>query len=56
MPHRSDVLALIESVPGVDHVRYLDIVETEDQPGVRETGRFLAFSGRHRISMTLVES
>jgi hypothetical protein len=54
--HRSDLLALIESVPGVDHVRYLNIVETEDQAGVRETGRFLVFSGRHRINMTVVES
>jgi hypothetical protein len=55
-PHRSDFFALIESVPGVDHVHYLNIVETEDQPGVRQTGRFLVFSGRHQISVTFVES
>ena len=50
-PHRSDFFALIESVPGVDHVRYLQITETEDQPGVRRTGRFLVFSGQHRIAL-----
>jgi predicted phage baseplate assembly protein len=50
-PHRSDFFALIESVPGVDHVRYLQITETEDQPGVRRSGRFLVFSGQHRIAL-----
>ncbi|HEX6267914.1 MAG TPA: putative baseplate assembly protein, partial [Burkholderiales bacterium] len=54
-PHRSDFFALIESVPGVDHVRYLQIAETEDQPGVRETGRFLVFSGEHRIALVFEE-
>jgi hypothetical protein len=52
-PHRSDFFALIESVPGVDHVRFLQISEVEDQPGVRKTGRFLVFSGEHRISLVL---
>jgi hypothetical protein len=55
-PHRSDFFALIESVPGIDHVRYLQIGETEDQPGVRETGRFLVFSGEHRIALVFEES
>jgi predicted phage baseplate assembly protein len=50
-PHRSDLFALIESVPDVDHVRYLQITEVEDQPGVRKTGRFLVFSGAHQVSL-----
>jgi hypothetical protein len=54
-PHRSDLFALLESVPGVDHVRYLLISEVEDQPGVRGTGRFLVFSGEHQISLVFEE-
>ena len=49
--HESDLYALIESVPGVDHVRSLEKVETEDPIGVRTTGRFLVFSGTHTISL-----
>jgi predicted phage baseplate assembly protein len=55
-PYRSDFFALIESVPGVDHIRYLQIDETEDRPGVRATGRFLVFSGVHRIAVTFETS
>jgi predicted phage baseplate assembly protein len=55
-PHRSDFFALIETVPGVDHVRYLQITETEDRPGVRATGRFLVFSGQHRIEVVFEEA
>jgi len=54
-PHRSDFFALIESVAGVDHVRYLSISETEGQPGVSGTGRFLVFSGQHQISLVFEE-
>jgi hypothetical protein len=54
-PHRSDFFALVESVPGVDHVRYLQIAETEDRPGVRQTGRFLVFSGEHRVGVVFEE-
>jgi len=50
-PHRSDLYALIEAVPGVDHVRFLQINEVEDQPGVRATARFLVFSGTHEIAV-----
>jgi hypothetical protein len=52
-PYRSDFFALIESVPGVDHIRFLQITEVEDQPGVRKTSRFLVFSGEHQISLVL---
>lgn len=50
-PHRSDLYALIERVPGVDHIRALRIDKEEDQPGVTATGRFLVFSGKHEISL-----
>lgn len=50
-PHRSDVYALIEAVPGVDHLSSLVIKEKEDQPGVSATGRFLVFSGTHTINL-----
>jgi predicted phage baseplate assembly protein len=55
-PHRSDFFALIETVPGIDHVRYLQITETEDQPGVRRSGRFLVFSGQHEIGLVFEET
>jgi predicted phage baseplate assembly protein len=55
-PHPSDVNALIEAVPGVDHLRSLIIDDTiEDQPGVSATGRFLVFSGTHTISLVFEE-
>ncbi len=52
-PHKSDVYALIEAIPGIDHVRTLEVTETEDQPGVSQTDRFLVYSGTHRISLTV---
>jgi len=54
-PHRSDLYALIEAVPGVDHIRSLLILEDEDQLGVSDTGRFLVFSGTHTISFVFEE-
>jgi hypothetical protein len=47
-PHRSDLYALIEKISGVDHVRYLEIIE-EDIEGTRPD-RFLVYSGTHNIS------
>jgi hypothetical protein len=54
-PHRSDFFALIETVAGVDHVRYLQLTE-EDRPDVRQTGRFLVYSGEHQINLVFEES
>jgi hypothetical protein len=51
-PHRSDFFALVESVEGVDHVRFLELDETEELDGVRESGRYLVYSGVHQISVT----
>jgi predicted phage baseplate assembly protein len=55
-PYRSDFYALIEAIPGVDHVRSLDVKEIEDQPGAKETGRFLVYSGRHKINLFFGET
>ncbi len=50
-PTRSDFYALLESVSGVDYVRFLDlnIVPAPDQPP-RSTKRFLVYSGIHKIT------
>jgi hypothetical protein len=47
-PYRSDLLALLEGTPGVDHLRSLSVAEE----GEVRPGRFLVFSGNHEISMT----
>lgn len=52
-PHQSDLYALLEAVPGVDHVRRLSITEHVDRPGANTTTRFLVCSGSHRISLRL---
>jgi hypothetical protein len=49
-PHRSDLLALVESVPGVDHVRSLVVSELlTDPPPVRDA--VLVYGGDHELSM-----
>jgi hypothetical protein len=55
-PHESDFHALIESVPGVDHVRSLDLDEVEDIPGTIDTGRFLVYAGTPRIIAVFEEA
>jgi len=50
-PHRSDLYALIEDTPGVDHVSRLEVVETPREGGAR-SGRFLVFSGDHAITLS----
>ncbi|HVE87050.1 MAG TPA: putative baseplate assembly protein, partial [Myxococcales bacterium] len=54
-PHRSDILSLIEGVEGVDHVVFLQVDETEELEGVRQTGRFLVFSGTHQVDLVFEE-
>ena len=54
-PHRSDLYALIEAVPGVDHIRSLSILEMRINPVLNDTGRFLVFSGTHTISFVFEE-
>ena len=50
-PHRSDLYALLEALPGVDHVRALSIAETVDRAGVGQTDRFLVCSGHHSVDL-----
>ncbi len=54
-PHRSDVYTVLEAASGVDHVRSLNVLEREDRRGVANTGRFLVYSGLHRISLSVVD-
>ncbi len=55
-PHSSDLYALLEAVPGVDHLRSLQVVENEERPGVLASGRFLVYSGTHDIRLTYAET
>jgi len=55
MPHKSDLYAVIEPIPGVDHIITLELSKTEELEGAETTGRFLVFSGTHRISMVFEE-
>jgi Baseplate J-like protein len=52
-PARSDLFALIEDVPGVDHVRELNITRLEDRPGAYRTGYFLTCGAEPRVTATL---
>jgi hypothetical protein len=53
-PYRSDLYALLEATPGVDHVQLLRVEEEleETENGVARPGRFLIFSGPHEITLT----
>jgi predicted phage baseplate assembly protein len=55
-PHPSDLYALLEAVPGVDHLRSLQITESEERPGALTSGRFLVYSGIHDIRLTFAET
>lgn len=55
-PHKSDLYALIEGVPGVDHVRRLLVSAVPDREGALETDRFLVYSGVHQVSVRFEES
>jgi predicted phage baseplate assembly protein len=52
-PHRSDIFTVIARIPEVDHIRALALDAVEDLPGIRETGRFLVYSGVHRVQLVL---
>lgn len=53
-PYSSDLYAIISDVPGVDHIRSLSIGQVEEPAGALATGRFLVYSGQHRITLTFV--
>jgi hypothetical protein len=52
-PSKSDIYALIEDVPGVDHVRELKLTRSEDRPGAYKTGFFLICAAQPRVTATL---
>jgi hypothetical protein len=52
-PHRSNLIALIEALPGVDHVNTLDLTPAKTSDEVKKAGEyFLVCSGGHTISLT----
>jgi hypothetical protein len=55
-PQTSDLLAIVDEVAGVDHVRQLAVTQHEDLAGSRVTGRFLVYSGQHRIGLKFLGS
>ncbi|MBD2503801.1 putative baseplate assembly protein [Anabaena azotica] len=52
-PHKSDFYTLLAAIPGVDYIRRLEVEvkDSEDLPGTRNTGRFLVYSGKHNINL-----
>jgi predicted phage baseplate assembly protein len=55
-PHKSDLYALLENTPGVDHVISLVVTEKREREDATTTERFLVYSGAHKISLTLEPS
>lgn len=55
-PQLSDLHALINGVAGVDHLRTLTMSRHEDLAGAEATGRFLVYSGQHRIDFAFTGS
>lgn len=60
-PYRSDFYRQLESVPGVDHVRSLQVKLTTDPPdqsiaAIQQTGLFLIYSGQHTIQLVFKET
>jgi Baseplate J-like protein len=52
-PHLSDFYALLESIPGIDHIRSLTVKPVEDFPEKTQgTKRFLVYSGTHTITFS----
>ncbi len=56
-PHRSDLYALLEAIPNVDHIHFLRVTpdDTETSPDIIQailnTDRFLVYSGNHIIRL-----
>lgn len=51
-PHASNLYALVEAIPGVDHVRSLRFAPAENSDEVKKAGDyFLVYSGTHTINL-----
>lgn len=60
LPYKSDIYALLESIPGVDHTRSLDIIFTDEQGEdflrpTRTSERLLVYSGPHEVTLNFEE-
>jgi predicted phage baseplate assembly protein len=55
-PYQSDVYALLEAIPGVDHIRTLQLNPIPERAGAENTGRFLVFAGQIDTRLTLDEA
>jgi Baseplate J-like protein len=59
-PHNSDLYALLEAVPGVDHVHRLSIIikpgsnPPQNIQQILDTKRFLVYSGKHTINLLFI--
>ena len=53
-PYRSDIIALLESVPGIDHVRRIEVQE-DPLDFLLRADRFLIFSGEHHVTVAGAE-
>ncbi|MGA1871576.1 MAG: putative baseplate assembly protein [bacterium] len=59
MPWKSDLYALIEAIPEVDYISELNLnldKTPADYPELFHTGRFLIYSGQHKIRLTFNET
>lgn len=55
-PHASDVYALLERLPGVDHINMLAVEESPDAADIdvetlKKAGHFLVYSGTHTLAL-----
>ncbi len=51
-PHESNLYALIEALPGVDHVKSLKLTPAKESEDVKKAGAyFLVYSGTHTINL-----
>jgi predicted phage baseplate assembly protein len=54
-PHESDAYVLLESIPGVDHIRMLRLTPIPDRPNGDQTNRFLVYAGTITTALSFEE-
>jgi hypothetical protein len=54
-PHRSDLMSLVSSMPGVHHLRNLRVLQREERSGAAQTNHFVACPGEVHLTFTLVD-
>ena len=59
-PYKSDFYALLEAIPNVDYIRSLKVDDGSNESpviqAIKDTGRFLVYSGNHKINLFFEES